>query len=592
MAGLCATLNNRSIHNMTNNLLTTPNLEVKDTYSDENIAISQVSLKKNLFKCFQSADIVIFIEGYCYNLDELGKLFNIIETTFAEQLFWAYKNNQLKKYCNKVNGFYHATIYDKTKKKILLISDRLGTRFVFYYYKDNYFAFSGEVKGLLALDEVDKTIDTISAECFVNGGPNFYLLDDNTHFNYIKLLKPSTILEYNIEESTLSQEYYWKWSEIKPQEISYEDAINILHELIEDAVLKRMKHINLNDILLPLSGGLDSRLIFAILNNHHKVPKFIFTNGSPKCTDVVFAKKLCKKYGYSHYINSPQSYSNYIENGSHYAYRPDGMVFFIEFGTYLPFLDYHYSITGYVGDMIFGASFKDDAALLDKKMTQDLAEKLYGKFYELSDYKNDFYEINKIEPSLFMNRVRRYTTQMINVGLNHSEPILPYIDNKIIDFIYSIPDEYRANNNLYSDMLLKYYNEYYKNIPWTANNLPIQGKLYKNNKFNINMLREKVINSTLLSKKWKRSILKRINIYNLIYKPTFHVFQEELAKDENINLIKEKYINERSLCMKYLSKETIDVINNSIKYKNTWQLALILTYEFYLRDLEKRGYLK
>ena len=119
-----------------------------------------------------------------------------------------------------------------------------------------------------------------------------------------------------------------------------------------------------------------------------------------------------------------------------------------------------------------------------------------------------------------MNRVRRYTAQMLNYGNNYNEYLLPFIDNKIIEFVYSIPDKYRAHNHLYADLLLKFYPEYYNDIPWNRYNLPIQGRIYKNNKKNINALMEKIENLNFLSKKRKNSIKKRININNLIYKRT------------------------------------------------------------------------
>ena len=201
------------------------------------------------------------------------------------------------------------------------------------------------------------------------------------------------------------------------------------------------------------------------------------------------------------------------------------------------------------------------------------------------------YDINKIEPSLLMNRLRRYTAQMVNVDLNYNECILPYIDNDIIDFIYSLPDSYRADNNLYADMLLKYYPEYFKNIPWNRNNLPIQGKIYRNNKGNINALIEKISKLRFLSPKWKNSIIKRINLNNILYLKTFQTFTKELTCNKNLKLIKKEYINNDSLLKQYVSNEVWQNILEYLSNKNAWKISLILTVEFYLRTLRDKKYI-
>lgn len=592
MSGLCMLqANNESVKKMAKELLINQNLEIKDTYTDENIQLTQVALKGNKFKSFEQDGIVIFVDGYVYNIEETNRLFAIEADNFSQQLFYAYQNNILSKLLNKTDGYFCATIYDKKSQKILLISDRLGTRFTYYYFKKDIFAFCGSIKGLLAINNIEKNIDKKSIECFVDNTPNFYLLGDNTFFENIKLINPATILEYNIANNSLSQGYYWTFGEIKKSNISYEEAIDVLHDLVEKAVLKRIKNINLNDCDLPLSGGLDSRLIFAILNNHNKMPSMIYTKGTKDCTDAVYAKKLCKRYGYFHNLITPTGIDNYIENGMANSWNIDGMFPFVEYGTFSMQYNKTFSISGYIGDLIFGETCKNNSDYFDKKMDSKIAESFYGKHKNLSNYESNYYNIEKIEPSLLMNRVRRYTAQMVNHFSNYNEIIMPYIDNNIIDFIYSIPDEYRANNNLYADMLLKYYNEYFKSLPWNRNNLPIRGKIYHNNKLNINYVIDIINNSKILSKKWKKSILKRININNFKYRKTFHVFNIELSKSENINHIREKYLNTASLLNDYISPDIFAESEIAIANLNTWKIAIFLTVEFYLRNLKNKNYI-
>ncbi len=64
-------------------------------------------------------------------------------------------------------------------------------------------------------------------------------------------------------------------------------------------------------------------------------------------------------------------------------------------------------------------------------------------------------------------------------GLNKVNQRLPFFDNNLIEFIYSLPDEYRFNNALYSRMLLKYFPKYFKKIPWQKTRNTIDKPLSK-----------------------------------------------------------------------------------------------------------------
>lgn len=99
---------------------------------------------------------------------------------------------------------------------------------------------------------------------------------------------------------------------------------------------------------------------------------------------------------------------------------------------------------------------------------------------------------------------------------------------------------------------------------------------------------EKIENLNFLSKKQKNSIKKRININNLIYKRTFHVYDKELSNDLNIKYIKENYINSNSILKNYVSYSSWKDIEKFVEHKNAWKIALILTAEFYLRSFSKK----
>ena len=577
---------------MAKQLLRNDCLEVKDTFKDNFLEIGQISIKKNQFSAYKSDGIVVFVDGYVYNETELsGNNGDSFICTFRRLALEAYKNNALDSLLKAASGYFCGVVYDSVKKKVILFSDRLGTRFLYYYCKDGKLFFSSEVIGLLAIDSLDKTVSVESLECFINGGSNYFLLGDNTYFKSIKLLNPATILEYDIDSGQANQHYYWTFGEIKQVDMPYDLAVDRLHDLVENAVLRCVEKLAKDDFILPLSGGLDSRLIFAILNNHGKIPSFIYTNGDPNCTDVRYAKLLCKKFGYGHVVVKPNEAHDYIKNAMQSSMRCEGMCPFFEFGTFdVPANQVNkFAISGYVGDMVFGESFKKSTDFLDKRMDAKLAEHFYGKFYAQSNYDDSYADIQKIEASLFTNRVRRYTAHMLNIELHQHEPLLPYIDNDIIDFIYSLPDSYRFGNQLYADMCLKFYAPYFKSIPWNRTNLPIQGRLYRNTSSLLPRMMESIKGCKFISPKLKKSLLKRINYHTWFSQKTFHVFERELLKGKNAMVVLDVFND--STINGLLSNESRLAVYDTIIHKDAFRTSLFLTTEFYFAGLKKMGLL-
>ena len=62
-------------------------------------------------------------------------------------------------------------------------------------------------------------------------------------------------------------------------------------------------------------------------------------------------------------------------------------------------------------------------------------------------------------------------------GLIKVDQRKPFFDNKVMELIYSISDEYRKDSKLYSAMLLKFFPEFFKDIPWQKTGKTINKKL-------------------------------------------------------------------------------------------------------------------
>lgn len=413
----------------------------------------------------KSNDLYVWVEGEAYNISEVAKELNLKANSLPTLLVKADESNQLEKCLNQLDGYFCAAIYDKKYQKIKLISDRYGMRFLHWYHHEGLFAWGSEPKAILAINNVDKSLDSDSFNCFMQLG---YLLDENTWFENIKLIKPATILEYDLYKDKVTQSYYWSWSEIKPSNLSFDEAVDLLGELFIQAVSKRF---NPNEkIGISLSGGLDSRAIFAAVDTLYPDYKgFAYTFGVPKCDDITIAQEvisLSKNWQhYNYYITA----NNWFESRIKRIWNTDGMQdmkhmhgseFLSDISTKIDI-----NLNGYAGDAILGGSFLYNIPF-NQRATERNTASFYKNFTNLTDIDDSFYNIKHVEPHLYMNRIRRFTTYGSINALPWVEQRKPFLDNKLIELVFSLPDEYRANNKIYSVMLKKYFPHYFNDIPW------------------------------------------------------------------------------------------------------------------------------
>lgn len=455
------------IINMTNALMNQKSLICDEYISDNNLQLSHIHL--NVFKShqgiFYKSGVFIAVEGEQYDYPD---------ESFEALIFRWYTEQRLDQELNKLDGYYNAMIYDTNNNKLSLVSDRYGMRMLYYYYNQGRFAWSCEVKGLLALSFIDKNVDQVAFDSFLELG---YIVGDRTWFEKIKLINPATIIEYELDTGNFSQRCYWSWAEIEPQKISFEDAVDTLGTLFLKAVNKRFDPDD--KVGIALSGGLDSRAIFAAVN--HLYPDFkghAYTFGVEGCDDIEIAKLVANQSEWKHKIYY-FSENNWFEPRIEKIWETDGMLDMMHMhGS--EFLDdisskLNINLNGYAADVVCGGGWTN-ISIQEQKASAANLQNVYGTLSGCFDYDDAYFNIEKVEPHLLINKVRRFTNMGSVCGLTKIAQRKPFFDNAIIEFIYSLPDEYRMGNRLYSTMLLKFFPNFFNNIPWQKDRLTLSGK--------------------------------------------------------------------------------------------------------------------
>ncbi len=437
-----------------------------DVFSDDAIEAARVHIPamSPVSSPAKADNIFLWLEGEIYNLDACAKALAQTCANFESLLLGAYEAGRLEEILTLVDGYYCAVLYDAKARQVKLITDRYGMRVLYYYARSQDFAWAGDVKGILLLDFVDKTIDETTAPCFLDIG---FLLEDHTWFENIKLLEPATVLTYDIARHSFEKHYYWRWSDIKQQQISFDDAVERVSELMVQAVLKRFSPEQKTGF--PLSGGLDSRLLLAAVHKHYPDYKgYAYTFGREGAEDILVARRVAGRAKWDHQLYALTG-DNWFEPRKEKSWVVDGMLSMMHMhGTeFLPQMAGRIDtiMNGYAGDVVIGGGYtnQDNA---DRRITAELAAPFYGRHIELVDLKNPFYDTPHFEPHIYMNRVRRFT----NMGSVNILPYLnirkPFFDNDLMEFMFSITDQYKYQNRLYSAALMRAVPDFYKDIPW------------------------------------------------------------------------------------------------------------------------------
>lgn len=548
-----------------------PHFIIDDFFSDEAIAGSRIHLGRVGEKSspFHLKNLTIWVEGEVYNINQVTKKFGINCENIAYLLLQAEEQGKLAQVLNKLDGDFCAALYDAEKKKIKLISDRYGMRVLYWYFKEGFFAWGSSVKAILGIDEIDKKLDQSSYDCFMDLG---YLMGEHTWFEYIKLIKPATILEYDIAQNHVKQAYYWMWSDIKPSNLSFDEAVDKLGDLFIQAVNKRF---NPNEkIGISLSGGLDSRAILAAVNHLYPDHKgYAYTFGTPNCDDLKIARKVIENVNSWKYDQFYFLAKNWFYPRLKKVWDSDGMLSIMHMhgSEFLEEISRNIDINlnGYAGDAVCGGSLITDINFQDVKPSRFLAKKIYGIHAE--QYEDIFFDIPHFDNYLLMNRVRRFTNMGTINELTHIEQRKPFLDNDLIELIYSIPDSYRAENKLYSAMLQKKFPLFFKNIPWQKTGKPA-GILIKPNLY-MRVIRfvKKIFNKFV-----KLGANKSYTDY-----PTWLRDKENIVEFQNLldsDSAFYRHLTDQNLAKKYLAPHILNKKTN-----NSELILRAVTVEIYLK---------
>lgn len=271
----------------------------------------------------------IIFNGEVYNYIELREELKKQGCTFktesdTEVIMTAYRvwgNDCVKKF----NGMFAIVLFDKSKRQLYVANDRFGVKPLYLYKDSDSLVYVSELKQLksynLKLSTNHNAVDVFLHEHYIN-------YNCETFFNEVKRHKPSTYSSVALDNRMdINDSAYYEVQLNKPITISLNEAKEQFRDLLTAAIRLRMR----SDVPVGFSssGGLDSSAILYLshkilsdLNAGSNVNTFSAIFSGEEGDESYFIKLVEKDLNIkSHYVNPVEEFS--IDDFERHIYHQD-----------------------------------------------------------------------------------------------------------------------------------------------------------------------------------------------------------------------------------------------------------------------------
>ena len=426
----------------------------------------------------------IYSKGYLfdekdnlYQGQNLNRYFNCI----SEDVF----RNKIK----LANGSF--AVITENKNTLLVAVDRLRSIPLFYSLKDNIFYLTDNaywIKDKLGLKELDK----ISEQEFLLTG---YVTGRDTLFSEIKQIQSGEylIVKESNNKITIKTNRYYRYFHKDFFTDSKEKLFDKLDNISGNYVKRLIKSVKGRTIVIPLSGGYDSRYIAAMLKKLDYKNVICFSYGKRGNWESEVSEKVARKLGYKWYfaeytknkwenisnLNEWKKYLKYGNNLTSLAHLQDWLaVWELKKTNKIP--NDAVFAPGHSGEVLGGSHTPTplDLSKTDYNLN-DISDYLFKRHYCLFDLKDKHKKelfIKKIKKELsgleisntenyvsiadcwnIANRQAKFIVNSVRVyEFFGYEWRIPQWDSELMDFWARVPLKYRiTREELYDDYLFE-----------------------------------------------------------------------------------------------------------------------------------------
>jgi len=409
----------------------------------------------------------IAVCGYCFDGEH-----NFYDGERLLQLFATIKSEtDFQHLLQKLNGIFSVVVI--IENSLFATSDKSRVVPLFYSFENETFSISDNPYNLLS--EKPK-IDKEAEQEFLLSS---IILDEKTLIEGIFQIKPACYLCFENEKITQKEFYSYR---VKQSEINTSKTLEKDFSTVLEHVFRRLiRSANGRQIVIPLSGGYDSRLIAAMLKKLDYRNVVCYTVGRENNPEYRIAKEVAQSLGFRHYFiftGDKTFLNNYTSDETFQRYYTFSGSF-VQFFWMYEYFGVKYLINsgliekdaifvpGYAGDFLAGSRITAFDVEIDNSQKQ-IAEKIarciftFGKPNEKTIEKITKCIANSsdtLATSVFDDVVMKTgVAKLINNATRlHNffghDVRLPFWDNEILEFFRTLPPYLKYNKSFYANFL-------------------------------------------------------------------------------------------------------------------------------------------
>ncbi len=401
---------------------------------------------------FKYNNKIFLLDGVILNNHELEKEYRL--KNWQETFIKIYEEDSFN-FLNKLRGSFYGLIYDTEKKKLILFTDQLKSKSIFYSLKNDEFIFSTSLPHMASLNKNENVLDENVAYLLLTFGGT---LEERTLFKNVRKLNFATFLEIDLSKE-IKKRQYWMFNNTEDISITEDRAIEEIDRLFRQAIKREYdkdleygyKH------LVALSAGRDSRMntwVAHKMGYEDNVLNITFSETNQ--LDEEIPKKIANDLGHE-WLFKALNNGNCMYDIDEIMEKCCGEVSYGTLHGYfmlknLDLKNYGMLHTGMIGDAIIGVFGNNKKETDIQNIKYCYSKKLLKKALRrniFNMYKND-------EIFNYVNRAI-YVTNESSILFPNIWVISPFLDIDFLEFCLKIPQNIKKGNILYDNWILKKY---------------------------------------------------------------------------------------------------------------------------------------
>ena len=403
------------------------------------------------------------------------------------------KDDDIINYLACIRGNF--SIIVKTDDYIVASVDCIRSVPLYYFVKNSTTFITDDVGYLKRTGHKLKISNDSQLSVLMSG----YTLFEDTLYLGVKSFIPGQIFSYcsgGVNSYNINNFQTWFNSNNEARTKSLDLMCSEFNSVILEVMSNTIKSLEGRQVVVPLSGGYDSRLIVSLLKHYNYENVICFTYGMVDNFEAISAKKIADKLGYKwvfidlnikeqRYFYKSDEFSSYLKYADTIDSTPyyQGL-FAVKYLKEKKIVDFNaVFINGNTGDFITGGHISDyyqycNSDTIDSKVYSKIIDKYYSLWGYLKTPSNKSKIINKIKSSHkylenkydadinicdfiyyyeFVNRQSKYVIQGQKIFEYYGyEWRMPLWDSKMIEFWSSVPNNYKNGQFLYKKTIEKY----------------------------------------------------------------------------------------------------------------------------------------